>query len=669
MHKLLSNLQKQFNLDLTRKDKYKIYGELVYQWVTKGRHDKELHMDKSSVQIYYNRIRSVNYSNFYYSVTSFPSSIPFALEEEIRKEISNKFDYQIFVDFITIMEPHRIRWKSTSMSNSLFIWRLQNRRIKEQVEQAEDDGFANWDVSNNDLNNNWLKNSWEHFKECDANGIATPIVTSIIRLRVPTKEVKYLKILEKTLYDAFDGLEIGIKPINFYLFELLKFITPLSVEVTKLARRFISSRVLTSDITGSMLSQKQGSTKQGNLIVGHDIENRLEVSLDYSAEIKGNTNTIIFAPTGGGKSFIIKYISEQVPAMPSYLYLTDFESNEYKALGDKYGAVYIDLRGRSGKYFECLRLQEPTGIPIIDETIYTDAINGAYAQISAIMGAPLTKGQLKLLSDAIEQVFASHEVREDDMSTYKNSKDITIKEIYPKLSYLLYSKAYSDSYGTELRDLVDALYTAFKGTYKYLFMNPIGIDEIKDERIVITRFGDSSSGSGTTGQGNAEKNNLNNSNIEMRLKQLTKLQVDQRLSKYRRIKNQSFVIVEEEIPRFIQTPGVKEQLEANWLAVRKYNGACIGVINDPQKIANLASTLITNSRYIIVGRTTDLNSLEYFKSVTQLSNSIDLIKSLDNYENAFLLCYDNVKTIFRAELPRVMVESPIYQTKSEEYKY
>lgn len=632
----------------------KVYGGLIFEHFSKGLQDRPLDLNHVSNQLCYNKVITDHFIEYYFQVRSFGSTLEYALLEDARNSLRRRYGRKVYVDLITENKPHRIKWTSTAMKNNISIWRDSRKRTRKEKALASEEGFSS-SVSDKISNRQErLEQSWEYFKTCEEQRISTLLTTVVFRVRIPKEDLKYSNILFESVGEVFERTGITLAPVKLYLYDFIQLISPFRHEVTKLARTLVGNRVLTTSITASFSPLTQGRLDDGNIVLGNDIKNRQLVKIDNHPKDQSGTNILVLGETGSGKSCLIKTCLEQFLANGDYIYITDYEGNEYTPFGDTYGAVYLDFKGDDGKYYEPLRLTNITGDPELDKGIVQNAINGVYQLASVLMGRPLSAEQKNVLSEIIVEAAQGRGVDLANQATWKNSENLTIKDLLPKLENRVASKKYISTYGDDITELYSTLKLYFNGVYSYMFKQPISFNELKDAKIIITRFGADSTSSVTGSE-----------SIDTRVKQLTKMLLDSELARYRRSKNQSFIMLYEELQRYLTHDGASDWTNTIWTGIRKCNGTCIGIINDPGKLNQNISALINNSEYFIIGKTKDLRALEYMFENPDLAKCRPLIESLINLNRCFLMKHKRTTSVFHCELPKAYLESPIFSTRSD----
>ncbi len=632
----------------------KVYGGLVFEHFSKGLQDKPVDLNYVSNQLCYNKVITSNYIEYYFQISSFGDDLSYGLLESTRNLLRKRYGRKVYVDLITENLPHRIKWSSTAMQNNLSVWRSSRKRARKEKAEEGAEGFSSAVTDKIYNRQARLEASWEYFKGCEERRIETELTTVALRIRISKDDIQYTGILFESINEVFDKSGISISPIKLYIYDFLQLISPFRHETTKLARTLVSNRVLTTEITASFSPLTQGKLDDGNIILGNDIKNRQLVKIENHPKDQSGTNILVLGETGSGKSCLIKTCLEQFLANGDYIYITDYEGNEYTPFGDTYGAVYLDFRGDDGKYYEPLRLTNITGDKELDKGIVQNAINGVYQLCSVLMGTPLSAEQKNVLSEIIVEAAQGRGVDLNNQATWKNSENLTIRDLLPKLENRIASKKYITTYGDDITELYSTLKLYFNGVYSFMFKQPISFNELKDAKIIITRFGADSTSSVTGSE-----------SIDTRVKQLTKMLLDSELARYRRSKNQSFIMLYEELQRYLTHDGAADWTNTIWTGIRKCNGTCIGIINDPGKLNQNISALINNSEYFIIGKTKDLKALEYMFENPDLKKCRPLIESLINLNRCFLLKHKRTTSIFHCELPKAYLASPIFSTRSD----
>lgn len=644
----------RFDDKKTKKSKY--YGDLLFNIITRGATDEYLDLDNVSIQMGFNRLTSKKFVAYYVQVSSFHVEISPNVLSDVRKTLKLLNTGNIYVDMICRYKPHKTKWKSTAMKNNVELWRTIRHNNKKKKEKHEEEGYAD---STEEMSIDWgnrREASWKYFQECDKYGIATPLVAYIFRIRVPKSDRDInLKLLFDNIVETFSLYGMNVKFMNTYMYDIMNEISPFKHTTTKFASKLIADRVLSTEITTAFNSLAQGELNSGNIILGNDIKNRKGVHIDTHPKSGKGSNVTIISSTGGGKSVLAKSMGEQVLANLDYQYIIDYEGNEYTPYGDEYNATYLDFSGFDGKYYDPLRFATPTGIPDIDKDIAKNALNAIYMIIDILLKHPMTATQKKLLNMALVDYTNSHGFYMDKQHTWDKSLSLSLKGILPKLQNYNHSEKYKHFYGKDLTELADTLENYFNGPESYMFRNPISIDELREKRLLIVRFG-----------GDTKEELVGEEPIDTQIKQLTVMLLIQELARYRRAHNDSFVILLEELQRYLCHKGSIPWVNSMYTGIRKCNGSMIGIINDPEKLQGNLSALVNSSEYVIVGANKDINALKYLFNTPALAGCENLVRDLDQIQHGFLIRdKGNMCSIFRVELPKSYLESPIYKTRTD----
>ncbi len=642
------------------KSPYKYYGDLLFNKLSSGLTERGVELEPHTDQLGFNKITTKNFYEYYVQIQQMPAELPFDLVSIIRNDLKRKYpNKKVYVDLLQQCNHHIIK-NNRSFKQTIEEFRISLKKTSKRMAEAQEEGYVS-DYADEIMGwENRKHASFNYFKKCRREGIETPIVSYIFRIRVfrddNPNESNRQKFLFDAINDVFLSLGFKYKIVDTYLYDLLYSISPFSHTVGKLTKTFLSNRVLSTEIISTETPVGQGTSPLGNIILGNDLFNHIPVGIDLHPASGGGTNGFIVATNGGGKSMLSKQIAEQSLAIGDYTYIIDYEGSEYKPLGDNYGATYLNLKSNVGYYYDPLRLASLTGIEEIDGDVLNNAISGVMELTSILMGKPLTEVQVSILDSVISEEFKMNDVDSKDPETWINGCNMSIKDLTYFISKLNDSTIQREKYGEDLIELHAVYKTYFEGMQSSLFKVPLSIDDIKDARLFIVQFGSDSS-----------KELMGEDPVSVRVAQLSIIFLFQELARFRRSKNQNCLILLEELQRYIEHKGSVQWINTMYTGIRKCNGSIISMINDPSKLTS-ADALINNSKFFIVGRNDNIDSLAPIFKSGLLQGKEDMVDSLKNYNFAFLICKDegyNTTHIFRSELPKQYLESPIYKTRTD----
>lgn len=632
---------------------YKVYGDLIFSWITKGQTEKVIDLPNDSIDIGFNRTISQDYCSYYFQLRSFGDLSDYEMFANFRRSAKRRYTKKMFIDIITRSRPYSVNWKSRNLQDSQRVWISNRKAAKKNKRKSDSEGYSSGTEDYVMSLEEKKEYSWRYFQDAEQRGESAMLYSLVIRVKVPKSDSIYVDDLFDAVANAAKSQGMLLEELKICLSDYINEISPFKHESTKFASSLIAERAETTGVVTKLYSTDQNRLPQNKVKLGNDVYNKKIVSLDIVKELPSGASMFLVGETGSGKSVVLKNLIEELKANKFHVYLCDYERTEYTALGEQYGATFLDFGGGTGYYYEPLQLCEPTGIEGIDMDIYPTAISNFYAYVNIFNGKKITATQELILSEAINKVYSSYDVDPKDTSTWVNAKNIRMKDVQKFVSMERYSSEAIKKYGDDLRKIADVLELAFSenSVRGYLMRNPISLDELRDAEIIIYRFGKDSKGGLVDGE-----------DLEIAISQLSKMILDQQLARVRRSRKEKFCVVYEEVQRYIKHAGSYESLNTTYTGVRKANGFAISVLNDPKLLTEELSSLVNNSKYLIVGKTNDLNLLKPLFKTPSLSGCEKLIAKLSTIKNAFFIKTPEFQSIFRVELPQYMIDGPIYKT-------
>lgn len=632
---------------------YRLYGDLIYNHMTKGMAERDVEFGSDEVCINYNTVTGSKYRTYYYQVAGIEEYIKDQFITSLRIHLRNLIGRRTFADLIALNEPYSVNWNSRHLSSNVDLWRMRRKKLKKAKDKSQEDGYESGVSQQVQSRQGRNEFSWKHFQACEAEDIPACVSGMLVRIKLPKESKVETAQLHEILNHKLALEGIKLKPVSLVVDDFVSSSSPFTSVRTEQAKKMLSTRALTSDIVCKFLGTDQGHFSDGSVVLGFDRSSGRPVTLDVLGNLRSGCNIFIIGGTGAGKSVLLKNINEEVLANNFYLYFNDYEAFEYIPQGKLYGAKFLDFGGRDGKYFEPLRLTNVTGIQEIDDELYSNALSTYYAYISIMKGDSLTATQKTLLSQVVTTIYKDSGVVVDDRSTWHLSEKCSMLDTYAILNSFRFSNEMVRRYGDDLLKLVDVveLYFSPEGVYNYMFRNPISIGELKDERIIITRFGKNSAGIMTK-----------DVNVERRIKQLSKITLDRELGRIRMFRGEPYLTAYEEVQSYMEDEGSEENLRILYSTVRKTNGIVLSVMNDVEKMSSRLTSLIENSKYVILGKVDNLKPLEEIITTGKLQGCYRSARRVSKLRNCFLVKDGNQVSIFKCELPHYMMEGPVYKT-------
>ncbi len=632
---------------------YKMYGDIIYNIKTLGLFEPLKKIPMDSVSCTYSRIDSSNYCTLMFQVREFGQLIDSELFYRFKRLVRSRYKSKVYFCCYASSKHYKIKWSSTKMKDNRKRWIRGRKNAKQQKSEDDNEVYSVMSADEEWSLEERRGYSWQKFQNSDKEDIACNIYSLVFSVRIPKKDYKQISDLLKAVKDTATQLSLTLSHLNFCTDDYLNTISPFKHTMEGLGSKLIAERAETADITTQFISVDQNHLPEKRLKLGLDYSNNQLVSIDPLEGLEGGSSMFVYGDTGSGKSVNVKNMCEEMLASGLFLYLCDYEKNEYKPLGDAYNATYINLGAGDGCYYEPLMLGNLTGIDSIDKQIFSDALDSFYSYVTLFKGSALSANERVLLMEQVNFVITCMGADSTDPNTWDKLGKLTMRDIYYSLERLSYSESYMKKYGKELTNLVSCMkiYLDPTSPKSVLLSNPISIEELKDVRFLIYKF--SGDGTGSLVEG---------SDISLQLQQLTKMVIDKELARVRRSRNEAFCSIYEEVQRYVKGPGAAESLNAAYTGIRKNNGFVVSVLNDGKLLVNELSHLLTNSRYVIIGKVNSMDNLDALFNTPQLANAERHVKLLPNYKHGFYIKTPEFESIYRVVLPKELLDSPLYKT-------
>lgn len=628
------------------KELWEMYGDLIFNKFSFGGFIKKKDKDKGSTQIAYNRIYTNEEVHYYIQITKLPRYIYNNLIDVLRHNLDVNYRGKINVDFLIYANTYKINWSSNEIKSNQDVWKVL-KKSSDKIKEGDTSFSSNFTQYTVDASD-YRKESWDYFKKSELDN-SLALISLIIRIRIPQEEETYTKVLLDILNDTFYKCDIQCYQIKNYIFDVLKKFSPFYSGSTDFAEKLINKKSVDSKIISSLTSVAQGELNKGNLILGNDIFNMKEVYLNTKFQVAGNTNVVISAQAGSGKSMLIKLLDEQIHAEGDFLYIIDYKGFEYDELGYYYNAEFLDLGSEDGKYYEPLILTED------NKNSISSLLNAVTSMVSVLMGHTLTASQVLILSDAVKDLFRYNNIIIGDPTTYNKSKNLRMKDLLKRIKNYSTSVTKLSKYNDDLKELLNTMEVYFEGIYSYMFKTPISLTELRDKKILIVRMRNSVSDAVT-----------GDKDIDIKIKQLSAILIINELARYRRSRNEFFYVQIEELQSYIEVIGVDVWINAMWSEFRQYNGTCIGILNNPEKIKTSVESVINNTENFIIGKTPDIEGLSRIFKNIKMQGVENLMIELFNNPYTFIYKDSTTTSIFKSEIPEFYAREKRFITRTLE---
>ena len=621
----------------------------------------------------------------YYTIDGYPGNLNIDFRDSIRYVTMGG----VKVSFISSFEPTAIDWSSQRVQSKIKTWST----IEDESEEV----------------NNY--NYWENIANMDSTSRRKESLVYLAdaEIRRMRKLFRYrtMMVVSGVRGDDFDTTlkrieevckqrELKITRVTQQIFNFLKAFSPMSMELDSKVLKQVGNNTIPDEMIARMSSYDQGKVGKTGIIWGVDIKSGFPVYKKIKKTDVDAENILITAETGGGKSFLIKWLLIQLLMQNEYNgTINDIEGKEYMYLAGLVAnhdpVVILDLSDGSGNYFDPVAIRL-SGNKELDEDMFSLCKSYTTSVVNTLLGTKLLEKEWTeiIVDTAVGRVYANAGVVQEDMSTWSRSKGLGLKDIYFEVKKLysevlelektgtlpvgdreLISLKKNEDYRKTL-ELVVAKMTSYFGTLAEggtkanMFVNKVGLEEVVRAKLVVNSFG------------LAGKDPSKLDPIQLGLSQLYASIISHLRSIFSKAEGKYNFKVWEEFQRWGAIPGSELGVKTAITGGRK-----LGDINII--ISNNVKELLDEDRFGIFGNITSfaigaiddsdvrerlcerlsipLLKGDLAKLVTKKTDTENSKESTSIYDKAFLVRLDkSVSTIIKVSLPKHISQSNIFKT-------
>ena len=623
-----------------------------------------------------------------YTIDELPERLPVRYGETIRLSIAGSIYTR--VSFATLMQPYATPWNSSKVKNRMHTW------AEADENRGDDNAYTVRDNKESALRSERRRASMYYLSDAEQvrhrRSFKFQTLMLVNGVRGEDFDTSLLKIEKTCKY-----LGLTINRVTENLDKYVSVISPARLAKDGATTKGIGSTVLTDEILARLSNYTQGKVGVGPVYWGTDVYSDYPVWSTIKEKSTDAENILIVAETGGGKSYFVKTLLTGLLSDSRFTStIADIEGFEYTPLIDLIGksdsCVQLNMAEGHGAYFDPVEIYQ-TGDEILDADMYSTSKNYTIAILKTLMG-DYAKGNLwvdTIINDAVSKTYSDAGVT-DDPGTWGYSHGLTLRDVYNNV-IRLYSQDsshrpsldisakvaqgnnltadevvefYKDNAGyCDAKDQIVAQlsrYFAPGGTRSNVFREPVGIDKIRDARVVICSFG------------LAGKTEKTIDPIQLALTQLYAADIMGLRSIFMQAKGKYCIKLWEEFQRWGSLPDSDKTISTALTGGRK-----LGDVNII--ITNKVSELLQTDRFGIFESTTSfaigaINDSKIRHELAERLNIERLIPDLDRlakdseskdmnalYRYAFVVHpKKGEETVTNMQLPADIADSPLFRT-------
>jgi len=427
-----------------------------------------------------------NKVTYYYLIDKYPRTLPIDWKERLRILCVG----DVRLTFLNYIRPHKIEWDSPQMRSKL--------RIMEQIGiDKQDKQVTAYNLHENlggMQSQEWIESSLTYLSEADLSRGRGLLKTSMLVCLAGECGPDFDKSV-KAITD--NARRMGMKWVRVLcnIPDTMRAFSPFAHEFVTGVTDEMPSKVITDEILSRFSTYSQGILGAGGMYFGSDIYSGFPVLKKVKQNDEDAENWLITAETGGGKSFLIKFLILELLALGFNGTIMDIEGREYSPIGDFVSQGFkvqtVNMAEGSGKYFDPVEIAPPSGIPEIDRDAKNMSVNFTLAMFKVLLGSSYQKDEWldTIIDDAVGLTYKEAGIT-DNPTTWRKSSNLSLFDVYNRLKRL---KGYRKNaeYDDSVTKAVAIMSRYFEpdGTRSNMFKNRVRISDVAEANLVICSFG------------------------------------------------------------------------------------------------------------------------------------------------------------------------------------
>ena len=485
---------------------------------------------------------------------------------------------------------------------------------------------------------------------------------------------------------------ITVNRVVQHLADFTAAFSPFSMDHSRKAFGRVGKNVLSDEIIARFTGYDQGRIGTHGSYIARDVNSGYPILYKFRENDVDAENFVVIAETGGGKSFFVKNIlNELMKYSRVRLTINDVEGDEYTPLVSFYAnhdsCLILNMAEGQGSYFDPVEIMSSGDLAIdVENGTHGLAVNYTLSYLSALMGSHLHTYQWaeSILKNAISVVYRNAGVLSDDEHAYtwKNSKGLTLHHVYQVIKdshEALRTGAAKDDYRASDEDYIKSLtfvraqlaeYFEPNGSRASVFSNRVSTEDVANARVVLCSFGMKS------------KATVMVDDVQLRLSQLSAASIHHVRSLTCKREGKFNLTVWEELQRWAAFPSAAGILGTAITGGRKMGDINLIISNEPSMFLEAGSKLkiFENIQSVAIGTIRDASvrnelakrlSIEYLKDELTLLATANSKTSEDgpesSYKRAFVIKLPTGEvTLGKVVLPDGIAQSELFKTGSVE---
>jgi len=624
--------------------------------------------------------------SYYYTIDGYPTETPI----DFRKSIRDVTNSDVKVTFVSTFEPTRINWDSPQMRSKMKTW--------ESMEEEQVD-VNSYNYNKNALALTTMQRRRDSLVYLTNAGLRK---RNLFKYRTLMIVNGYRgESFDKSVFEILEhckSIGLVVTRVSEDMSEFLKAFSPFSAQLTSKVLKMVGNNTLPDEQIARFSTYSQGKIGKTGIMFGTDIHSGFTVYKQIKKTDVDAENILITAETGGGKSYMVKFLILQLLALKYFNgTINDIEGSEYIPLANYIShndeVVVLNMAEGQGCYYDPFEISL-TGVDKLDNDLFSFCKSFTNTIFRVLVGENLLESNdwaQKIVNNAIALAYSSIGVVDNDKTTWENSKGYDLFYVYSKFKDLyqeclnlgnvdeseleLYDRyKLNPEYQDTLDKVVAKLSEYFEpfengGIRSDVFSHRVTLSDIVDAKLLINSFGMEGRSAETVDK------------TQMTLSQISAANISYIRSIFSKAQGKFNFKVWEEFQRWGQFPGSATTIKTAITGGRKLGDVNFIITNNVKELLDddrfaIFDNITSFAVGAIASQTTrsrlceelslptlqaELDSIVLRKGNAESFEGTAMLQS--KYDKAFLICLDkSVSTITRVELPEHIANSYIFKT-------
>lgn len=477
-----------------------LYGNFIAHWISDGQLIKKENISSVGIKAGFGRVTTKKYIRKMFIITNIPNHYNINLAEAIRAISFRDFpDVKVFVTEHNTMKHVAIdsdnfkRLRERAADKAMSYKQLMESFTSEEQEVGKTIRMNSRKYVFTNRKKEQLENEYQSYRYVtnhQSNGGFFNRTVFTIEVLCPNERV--MKLYRNFITEFLRGQGIGFKEIRQ---ESSSFIENYGVASYPKDTASVKSLLLSDEnLADNSVYRVKGLVGGSGIYMGIDVNTHLPLLINFF-ESSAAQISLIYGRTGSGKTYCAFNIAHSLMNEGVHCSAIDIKGNEWTKLRPYCNLLEISMGNVDSRFVNTMRLDD---LDVDDDNCqyyFNMATNGTVQLLSLMVNLLPTEGNPmdlnNLLEQAVLKVYADYGVKMDKPETFKNTKDIRLQDVMPKLVALEKSIAFQGTdKGKLVKIVVDrcATFLGIEGRNAAAFANEITISDIINHDMVVYSF-------------------------------------------------------------------------------------------------------------------------------------------------------------------------------------